>query len=630
MEEAQIPHHLGEKLKNKSLRKNISLLVFGGLLVVSLLTVSLVGQRQDIRQRAQVAVPEVNVTGVAIEHSNVKIKYNAVAGAKDYRIYDITNPNVVKYAGQNNTPRLEIDWNGLNDTSPHTLIVQAVDQLGPVPRQNKYDGNNQPIVNPLPANAMIGSNNGPTDDGKISANGTGPYTNNPVVIAQSKPFVVTANRSFVQVPTSTGATQVFYDTFENSEASALIKDPNPNPTDGIMSFKLNAGTDKEWAITYDEVDESSSHPFISNGHFMDMQFDGGTPGTNGPLHVSYGAMRMTPKQKADFSNGRILHVTMDVDNYGTGQRWIDFQLSPHDDPVTAGRGDINNSDIAVFFDLSGCALDFMQGPGDRTSNPPEAKSDRLFGAAGQAPVYCTMEDLKNSKFALDNKSQFDFFISEKKAALFIDGQLKVEGDIPNGWLLFNNATVQFAHYVYHTDREHNEMPASEGYWKNEFPFSDERHWDNMGFEVLPANAVPATGSWSSLGSLVKMPQFVPPTFVTGSPNPTNTPNPTVTPTGSVPTASPTPVPPTPTRTPTPILPTSTPIPPTPTPTRTPTPTPIIGTGKTGDLNSDNQVGILDLSILLSNWNTTNAIADINKDGNVTILDLSIMLSNWGL
>lgn len=86
--------------------------------------------------------------------------------------------------------------------------------------------------------------------------------------------------------------------------------------------------------------------------------------------------------------------------------------------------------------------------------------------------------------------------------------------------------------------------------------------------------------------------------------------------------------------------TNTPTPtktPTPTPTRTPTPTTIVSvtpTGttctKTGDLNCDNQVGILDLSILLSNWGTTSNTADINKDGTVTILDLSILLSNWGL
>ena len=53
------------------------------------------------------------------------------------------------------------------------------------------------------------------------------------------------------------------------------------------------------------------------------------------------------------------------------------------------------------------------------------------------------------------------------------------------------------------------------------------------------------------------------------------------------------------------------------------------TAKPGDLNGDNSVNITDLSILLSNWNTTNSAADVNKDGTVNIFDLSILLSNYG-
>lgn len=53
------------------------------------------------------------------------------------------------------------------------------------------------------------------------------------------------------------------------------------------------------------------------------------------------------------------------------------------------------------------------------------------------------------------------------------------------------------------------------------------------------------------------------------------------------------------------------------------------TPKRGDLNGDNLVNVTDLSILLSNWNTSNAVADINADGTVNIFDLSILLSNYG-
>jgi len=49
----------------------------------------------------------------------------------------------------------------------------------------------------------------------------------------------------------------------------------------------------------------------------------------------------------------------------------------------------------------------------------------------------------------------------------------------------------------------------------------------------------------------------------------------------------------------------------------------------GDLNNDNTVNVMDMSILLSNYGTSNAAADINTDGTVNVLDMSILLSHYG-
>jgi len=49
----------------------------------------------------------------------------------------------------------------------------------------------------------------------------------------------------------------------------------------------------------------------------------------------------------------------------------------------------------------------------------------------------------------------------------------------------------------------------------------------------------------------------------------------------------------------------------------------------GDLNNDNTVNIQDLSILLSDYNTSNTAADINGDGTVNVLDMSALLSHYG-
>lgn len=63
---------------------------------------------------------------------------------------------------------------------------------------------------------------------------------------------------------------------------------------------------------------------------------------------------------------------------------------------------------------------------------------------------------------------------------------------------------------------------------------------------------------------------------------------------------------------------------------------IVGRGikqlKTADLNKDGRVNIIDFSILLYWWNTTNTkgldLADINGDRRVNIIDFSVMLFQW--
>lgn len=54
-----------------------------------------------------------------------------------------------------------------------------------------------------------------------------------------------------------------------------------------------------------------------------------------------------------------------------------------------------------------------------------------------------------------------------------------------------------------------------------------------------------------------------------------------------------------------------------------------GAAKSGDLNNDNVVDGLDLSVVLANWNKTTTTGDLNNDNVVDGLDLSIVLANWG-
>jgi hypothetical protein len=405
---------------------------------------------------------------------------------------------------------------------------------------------------------MLGSDKGPTPDGKTSTNGQGPYTNNPQVIAQSQQIVVRANSSLKAIPSMPGAAQTFYDTFDQAENStiALVSRSDSN-TDafgnlGQMQYSMNAGTAQAWDILYRQANNRDSMPFIAGDHFMDMIFDGATPGVAAPTHTIYGSMSMTPSRTIDITGGKILHLTMEVDGHVTiNRRWLDFNIAPAADPIQRwdyfGAG-VNNNNQALFLELKDgrCALNIFNGP---SGAPPGIAPTDGGGGAGFPcdwdQMYVT-KDLTKNGLGLDDKSRYDLFLSQTHVALFINGQLIGQKDIPAGTFPWANQPLKayYSHYIYHSDiewsaelvgySEHGQnycyplnsmfindpvqgFPAGGSICNTAYPagygyrYSDERHWDNMGFEVLPASASPA-GDFTGFTAFVQPPVQQPPVF----------------------------------------------------------------------------------------------------------------------
>jgi hypothetical protein len=551
---------------------------------------------------------EVVVTGVSTSHSHVKIYWKPVPGAKDFRVYDIANPNSVKYAGWThlkaaegcpgstcfrhfvlqadgvtpvfpyqvtgaypdggqggpqalNVPATQIDWNNVGDNVPHTLMVEAVDQLGPVPKASLYARGTSALVSPLPAGAMLGGNKGPTEDGKVSTNGQGPYINRPNVIDQSRRFIVQADPNLKAIPSKPTAAQTFFDTFDNSQATSLVQTyRNDTTTDafgnlGTMKFSLNAGTPKEWNIEYRQANNRDSMPFISSDHYMDVLFDGATPGTNAPTSTIYGSMSMIPKKTIDISGGKILHLTMEVDGHQSiNRRWLDFNLSPAADPIERWDpfGDaVNHANQAMFFEFRDgfCEMKVFDGPTDG-SQPNETPGGSQLSCDGEA--MWNPRSLSKNGFGFDDKSRYDLFISQAHVAIFQDGRMVSQANIPAGSFAWASQPLHayFSHYIYHSDVELLETGFFElngqnfcypmnFYWFNDpvtgrpanvsvcnqayptgygFSYSDERHWDNMGLEVLPASEAPGN-DFSVFLPLVQLPPILPPEFVgSGAPS----------------------------------------------------------------------------------------------------------------
>jgi hypothetical protein len=454
----------------------------------------------------------VTVVRVTPDNSSAKIDFAPVPGAADYRVFDVASPKIVKYAGAAPVqdprafaqtgapvPSTEIEWNLLEDGKPHTLVIQAVDRLGPFPPANAVQlaGRSlQPLVAPLAPGAMLGANAGDTPDGRISINGQGPSTNRPRVIAQSRPFVVRDDPSKTALPSRPGAAQVFFDRFADSEAGTLTRVIQPackKLAPGMVcppQFSLGAGTPHPWTIKFD-VDPhvaADAMPMVQDGHFMDVL----------PTAGLGGATIMSPLATASFSGGRMLHVTMEVDLHLPNFRWLGFAVTPASDPFRQPSFDpgvpINGTEIGVL--TKSAQNDFelktFVGPGSTSSPDP-----------GFLPVHLKQYAWGNG-LGVDDRSRLDLFMTQTHAALFENGVLVAQGDLPGGLAWAGSAQVSFYHEIY-SAQDDLKATTTQAPWEVNFlhnqVWTDERHWDNMGFEVLPASAVPS--DWSTLAALVR-------------------------------------------------------------------------------------------------------------------------------
>jgi hypothetical protein len=87
---------------------------------------------------------------------------------------------------------------------------------------------------------------------------------------------------------------------------------------------------------------------------------------------------------------------------------------------------------------------------------------------------------------LDRRVQFDLYVSKNRVVITEDGYLVADSPLPVDFP-FEDINVNFTHLIYHTLNEVQEQRTYQpenSYWVNFRPFADERHWDNMGFEVL--------------------------------------------------------------------------------------------------------------------------------------------------
>jgi len=472
----------------------------------------------------------VVVRSVASATSSVKVGFDAVPGAADYRIYDASDPTHMKYAGlvlpsshrAPLVPSQQIEWNGLVPGRRATLVVEAVDRLGPFPATGvaAFD---PPLaagcglaasavrppatLGPIEAETFVpGGDTGPASSGAVVSNGQGCPSNVPAVIARSAPFTVLPS-ALPALPSSSAASQIFFDGFAPEEAQTLNRIVAADPIAGSETFTLGRPP-LSWTLLVDNADVASTSAFVAGGQFNDVLFDQPAARLSPAARTTRATLALVPNATADFSNGRILHATFEVDSHLSSRRTISFDLAPATDPLSSplSSSTPNRSASALFFEIQG-------GPGSPLF------LDELAGTRGGAPVVqhvlgaqgaALHESLRSGPDqGLGDRERWDILVSQSHFAIFENGVRVSEYDLPAA-LPFAQAKLYFAHSLDHSAAELASLKSAapwENDWIDNVPFSDERHWDDVGFEVLPA-----TTAWNSAGSLIRIPPPEAPSF----------------------------------------------------------------------------------------------------------------------
>ncbi len=426
---------------------------------------------------------KVIITDVAPNDDSAKIYFNAVPGALDYRAYKVSNPAAVKYSGG----ALSIEMSNLDPVAGDDVIVEAVDKLGPF---QTMDGMNAPGIMQL--NGVVNS----------VANGQGDPTNVPNVVAASDIFHANT------LPMTMNGTQSFLDNFRNEQP--LIDIPydqiDPIITGGPKSKKLvTESQNNKWIIRTYDAHPGKSHLFFASAHFMDTLYDYN--------HVLRGKTIVIPKSNPVLTSGRVLHVTFEVDAHLSKRRLLGLIISRADDHLVMPT--VGGSPTK-----SGNSFDWQIHPDYHQAETFIDRKEAIVGADihSERPGQSIRWQLINKTFtgglngnmdSLDNRHKFDLYLSSTRYLILEEGSVMKDVNLTqilnpkthltdNDTLAWMNNTpleINFYHSLYHSDADRDDILSGEYfpfpyYWFNNRPYGDERHWDNMGFEVL--NTFPAS------------------------------------------------------------------------------------------------------------------------------------------
>lgn len=424
---------------------------------------------------------QFKVLSVVPNDDSARITFTAVPGALDYRATIAGYPNQVKYSGGNTT----IEVNGL-PAKGTTVYIEAVAALGPYIAPSPVNAGS---VCPTGTSGLAGTG-ASTCYCSCILNGQGAPTSRPRILAKCYTWVRPVAR------TLTGE-QAFLERW---------RDPvTPGPAQPIPGVPSANGTNYQttfgpiWTAGYYQVDAAKAFSFVDHGHAMTVNYDW--------ARVTNATIVLSPSRTVDWT-GKVLHVTWEVDAHNDSRRWTDCALVPADDvvshpdffhqlcfpqpndpPTSSG-----NCIVQATMHTDNRMIVWRQGA--VWGVDPRSDEGKLLYKDGSLRKWWTgagVDDQGNllpngTDQQLDLRHRFDWYISSNRAMLFEEGKLQYDlsFDVP---LPITRGRVLWAAQMYHSALDEVECktyhPEDRFWWTCSVDY-DQRHWDNMGFEVIGA------------------------------------------------------------------------------------------------------------------------------------------------
>jgi hypothetical protein len=331
----------------------------------------------------------------------------------------------------------------------------------------------------------------------------------PKVIARSAMFRVLAS------PRRLLGAQAFFDTFADPITFVAV----PTNTKIVYKHPVIQYESARWsAFLYNSNDRMSEvRLFTDHKHIMTVLPDGGHTWWYDPVTgkayftggLAYSSFILKPKASADITGGKVLHITGEWDAHNSDRRWQDVFILPKGDVLieSAWREFLLNPTASlnsIVVDIGNSSARVVQWDASAKDGWVDdrglLRQNRLAGASPEAgAAWRTTAGIGNPSQTgyngwanghdndNDNRHRFDIYLSQTRVKVFEEGTLKVDYTLPVP-LSYSQFEIYFADHLYHSQLEHAEIRDSfvekEPLWLKRSPYTDQRHWDNMGFEVL--------------------------------------------------------------------------------------------------------------------------------------------------